>query len=290
MEIIDAQLHEPMPAGQWTLDDEAGVALAVELTVAAMDAAGVEGAILCSARAPYANAAVSHFPRRLAALAEYDYGDPAIEDLVAQVSDKPGIVGLRMVLTARPGMLERLQAAEFDRFFAAAEAHAVPLCLFVSGALPVVSGIAEAHTGLTLVIDHFGLRQPPLQQPDDPPFRRLDELLALARHPNVAVKFSGAPTLSREPYPYRDLWPALHRVLERFGPERLMWGTDIQRVWGHYRVEAGVRHVPDPPGRHSYAEAVGFVLHSSEISYSDKELLLGGTLRAVFRWPSPADG
>jgi predicted TIM-barrel fold metal-dependent hydrolase len=30
-------------------------------------------------------------------------------------------------------------------------------------------------------------------------------MLALAKYPNVAVKLSGAPSYSREPYPYRNI-------------------------------------------------------------------------------------
>jgi len=44
----------------------------------------------------------------------------------------------------------------------------------------------------------------------------LPKLLALAAHDNVAVKISGACTLSREPFPYKDLWDPLVPCLRCF--------------------------------------------------------------------------
>ena len=63
----------------------------------------------------------------------------------------------------------------------------------------------------------------------------LDELLALARLPNVAVKATGAPAYSTQPYPFRNLHDPLHRIFDAFGPDRFFWGTDITRMPCSYR-------------------------------------------------------
>ena len=54
--------------------------------------------------------------------------------------------------------------------------------------------------------------------------------MKLAQHENVAVKISGACTLSHEPIPYGDLWDPLGRVFDAFGFGYCMWGTDKQGV------------------------------------------------------------
>jgi predicted TIM-barrel fold metal-dependent hydrolase len=54
-------------------------------------------------------------------------------------------------------------------------------------------------------------------------------MLALAKHPNVAIKATGAPSYSSEPYPYRNIHTHLPH-LRRFGPDRMFWGTDITRM------------------------------------------------------------
>jgi predicted TIM-barrel fold metal-dependent hydrolase len=90
----------------------------------------------------------------------------------------------------------------------------------------------------------------------------------LAKYENVYVKFSGAPTWSREPFPFADVWRHVEPVFEAFGVRRLMWGSDFTHL--------GAR-IP-------YADAVGFVLATPTLSRSEKEALMGGTLERVFRW------
>ena len=61
--------------------------------------------------------------------------------------------------------------------------------------------IAERHPGLKLHIDHHGRGGGGGSGKDDAAFANLGEMLALAKLPNVAVKLSGAPSYSSEPYP-----------------------------------------------------------------------------------------
>jgi predicted TIM-barrel fold metal-dependent hydrolase len=61
-------------------------------------------------------------------------------------------------------------------------------------------------------------------------FAALPELIALAKYPNVAVKASGAPGHSSEPYPYRNIHPYIRQMYDAFGPDRMFWGTDITRM------------------------------------------------------------
>jgi predicted TIM-barrel fold metal-dependent hydrolase len=98
--------------------------------------------------------------------------------------------------------------------------------------LPEFRRIAEAHPDLRLIIDHCGLLR--LAQ-DAAAFARLEELVALARLPNVAVKATGAPHYSTQPYPYRNIQDGLQRIFDAFGPRRFFWGTDITRMPCSYR-------------------------------------------------------
>src|SRR5436853_7392776 len=58
---------------------------------------------------------------------------------------------------------------------------------------------------------------------------------SLARHPNIGVKMSGAPSYSSQPYPYRNIHGHLRQIFEAFGPDRSFWGTDITRMPCSYR-------------------------------------------------------
>lgn len=291
MEIIDSQVHEFARWLEWPdLDREAGYRLAVELALTAMDAAGVSGAVL-SAADEFCEFAGRAAPARLASI--ISILDPAVPDVdgtVAGIRRRPGVLGIRVVITTSDERVAMLKAGAFDGVFRAAARSQVPVCLFISGELPLVHDIVRQAPDLNLVIDHLGLRQPPLQEADEPPFRGLGELIDLARYENVSVKFSGAPTLSRRPFPFDDLWPHLMPVVEAFTPDRLMWGTDITRVHGRFphRQPGLAPPWPDYPGKHTYAEAVEFVKVTDRLSAADKEKVFGGTLRRIMGWPAGA--
>jgi L-fuconolactonase len=290
--VIDAQLHEPSVSLEWAdADLDTRRALFGELTLASIDAVGVDGALLFPALDDgWAEQMTAERPSRFAwvPMVNAIAGEPDIEERLEVANARPtGPVGWRILI----GMPEsgeearRCEAGGFDRVFETCQRNRIPVFLYATNYLSLVSDVATRYPDLLLVVDHLGLPQPPLHVRDDPPFASLPKLLALAQLPNVAVKFSGAPTYSDKPFPYEDLWPHLLRIVEAFGPDRLMWGSDISRVAGRIGF---YRHpkVPDfYPQRHTYAEALHFVLDTDELSRGEKELILGGTARQLLRLP-----
>jgi predicted TIM-barrel fold metal-dependent hydrolase len=63
----------------------------------------------------------------------------------------------------------------------------------------------------------------------------MPDLVALAKYPNVALKATGAPHYSSDPYPFTSIHPYLKQMFEAFGPDRMFWGTDITRMQCTYR-------------------------------------------------------
>jgi predicted TIM-barrel fold metal-dependent hydrolase len=119
-----------------------------------------------------------------------------------------------------------------------------------------------------VVLDHLGLPQP-FEPPAPPePFADLPKLLALAPYPNVAVKISGACTLSHAPFPFPDLWDALARIFDAFGLQRCLWGTDWTRA---------IKVV-------SYRDGVEAFRVTERLSDSDKAMLMGEALTRVYQW------
>ena len=47
-------------------------------------------------------------------------------------------------------------------------------------------------------------------------------MLEVAKRPNAVIKVSGACTLSREPYPFPDIWDPLARVFDTWGFDRCL--------------------------------------------------------------------
>lgn len=289
MEIVDSQLHEFAPWLAPSSDEpDERYRMATELALAAMDAVGVDAAVISSADAfcEYAGLAA---PARLASIVSVmDPAEAGVEEVVAGVRSRPNVLGIRVVVGTADERVEMLKAGAFDPVFASAARADVPVCFFISGDLPLVHDVVRKHPDLNLVIDHLGLRQAPLQAADEPPFRRVGELIDLARYENVSVKLSGAPTLSREPFPFHDLWQHLMPVVEAFTPDRLMWGTDITRVHGRFphRQHGIAPDWPAYPGKHTYAEAVMFLQVTDRLSSDDKEKMFSRTLRRIMRWPA----
>lgn len=298
MDVIDSQLHlwEESPPATRTWDEHAfdatvmGAPLTIDRAITAMDAVGVDAAVvdlLPMYRGKmdgffrfdnsYAEEAALQYPNRFASVGRVDRADPELEDRLAELMSKPGVVGIRVV-AHRPEVAQILRDGGFHRLLSAAQAQEVPVWILIQPHLDVLADIAHRYPDLRIVIDHFGLKQPPHDQPDPYPFQQLPEVLALGAFPNCAVKLTAAPSLSAESYPFRDLWPYLHSLIEAFGPDRIMWGSDFTRVRGLV----------------NYADGLGYILHTDELSAGEKALILGATLRRIFKWPAssstPASG
>jgi L-fuconolactonase len=156
-----------------------------------------------------------------------------------------------------------------NRVLATAARHSLPVNLACTGRLDQARQLAARNPSIRLVIDHLGLPQPHEPPPPAEPFADLPKLLALAPHDNVAVKISGACTLSHQAFPYKDIWDPLGRIFDAFGFGRCMWGTDWTRAVGMLTYEQGV-------------EAFRV---SDRLSDSDRAALMGETLQRIYSWP-----
>jgi len=244
--------------------------------VTAMDAVGVNGAILVSPfsmyryDASYALDVFAAHPSRFRLVKPVDPTDPAVVDTIADWASTDGTVGIRIFL--RDNASSDPADPAINRVLATAVQHSLPVNVACTGRLDQARQLAARNPNTRLVIDHLGLPQPHEPPPPAEPFADLPKLLALASHDNVAVKISGACTLSREPFPYKDIWDLLGRAFDAFGFDRCMWGTDWTRAVGMLTYEQGV-------------EAFRVTTRLSE---SERAALMGGTLQRVYNWHWPA--
>jgi L-fuconolactonase len=240
--------------------------------VAAMDAVGVDGALLVSPFSMYRYDAsyaidvhVAH-PGRFALIKPVDSTDPNVADTIADWASTRGAVAIRLML--RPEVTSDAGDPGLNRVLAAAARHALPVNLLCWGRLEQADLLAARNPNTVLVIDHLGLQQPFEPPPPARPFADLPKLLKLAAHDNVRVKISGACTLSHEPFPYEDLWGPLGRIFDAFGFDRCMWGTDWTRAVALLTYKQGV-------------EAFRV---TDRLSESDRIALMGETLKRVYKW------
>jgi L-fuconolactonase len=284
MEVVDAQIHEPRPTLplEDSFGDEVKTMLNVELAREAIDSVGIDAALVFASQT-YLDACVSRYPDRFAGALTFDYMAEDLEDQVATFRASPGMVaGRNLVGNANTAELRpEFEEGKFERLYTFAERYDLPLFFSTHGWAHVLEPVAQAHPGLTMVVDHLGVSQSPVSPPRPEPWDRLPGLLRLAKYPNVHVKFSGVPLMSAERYPYKDTWPYLHQVIDAFTPERLMWGTDFTRM----------RWIPQTNGElaprdrwKSYSDCLTYLRDTDEISEADKEQLFAKTIRRVLRW------
>jgi L-fuconolactonase len=275
MPVIDAQIHpyERNHPGRPWVDRLPGAASASgEELVAAMDAVGVDAAILVSAfnlyrfDASYALEVHRAWPDRFRVVKPLDPADPAIDDIVAAWSKTAGAVGVRIML--RDELLSDPSDRRLNHAFAVAGRHGLPTNLLCWGRLDQGAEVIRRNPDTVIVIDHLGLLQADAPPPLTEPWADLQKLLALAAYDNVRVKISGACTMSRQPYPYNDIWDPVLRIIDAFGIDRCMWGTDWTRTLAMLTYEQGVAAFRD----------------TDRLSASDKAKLMGGTLKKVYKW------
>jgi len=275
MPTIDSQVHayeRNHPGRPWAAVQPGPKEVTGDDMVAAMDAVGVDGALLVSPfvtyryDASYAIEVRKAHPTRFALVKPVDPNDPAVAETIADWAAIDGTVGIRIML--RDEVSADPADGGLNRVLAAAAQHSLPVNLLCWGRLEQAAQLAARNPNTRLIIDHLGLPQPHEPPPPADPFADLPKLLALAAHDNVAVKISGACTLSHDPFPYKDLWDPLGRVFEVFGFDRCMWGTDWTRAVGLLTYEQGV-------------EAFRV---TDRLSDSDRALLMGKTLQRVYNW------
>ncbi len=170
---------------------------------------------------------------------------------MAAWAGQPGVVGARLMMGAPAPPVVATHG--IDRVFAAGARLGLPVNVLCWGNLATFAEAAERN---------------PDTQPPDEPFGDLERVLGLARFDHVAIKISGACTLSREPFPFADIWDPLARIFDAFGLHRCLWGTDWARA---------VQVV-------SPRDAVEAFRVTDRLSDSDRAVLMGGSLARIYGW------
>jgi L-fuconolactonase len=275
MATIDCQVHcyeRDHPGRPWASVLIGPPEVTGDDMVAAMDAVGVDGALLISPFAmyrfdgSYAVEVQRRHPGRFGLIKPVDTADPAVAQTVADWAATPGTVGIRIMLNrdvstdpADPGI---------NRVLAAGARHGLPVNIMGWGRLEQIGGLAARNPDTSIVIDHLGLPQPFEPPAPAQPWADVPKVLELAAHRNVTIKISGACTLAREAYPYKDIWDPLARIFDAFGLERCMWGTDWTRA---------IKLL-------TYQQGVDAFRVTDRLSDGDRRTLMGGTLARVYRW------
>jgi L-fuconolactonase len=275
MAIIDSQVHAyeaNTPKRPWATVPNWPPHVTGDEMVAAMDKVGVDGAIFISAfsqyryDASYAEEVARAHPGRMAIVKPVDPDDRNVADVVAKWKKTQGAVGIRIFLRE-----EEKRAADdpgLDRICKAAVEHDLPLNFLFWGRVDEGTQIIDRHPNTRFIIDHLGILQPRQPPAPEKPWADLPKILELAKRPNAVIKVSGACTLSKQPYPFPDIWDPLKRIFDAWGFERCLWGTDWTRAFAVV----------------NYEQAVKPFLETKHLSQSERAMLMGGACAKAYGW------
>lgn len=203
----------------------------LELLKEYMDEYGISGAVLVQPLFPgndnsyVADCAVRE-PNTFAAVCVVDPRSPDAAEQLRYWVEERGCKGIRL----RPRIAGEEAVfgdpSTFPLWERAVESKVVVSVLANPNHLSMLDKLAERFPQATLVVDHYA--HPDVTAGVDAP--AFQNLLALARFPNVYIKATGYYYSSREKYPWKDCWPYARAVYDAFGARRMIWGSDFPHV------------------------------------------------------------
>jgi predicted TIM-barrel fold metal-dependent hydrolase len=274
--IVDAQVHlwkAESPDWKWTpgLRPQLPEPFTIERLVPMMDEAGVDRVVIVPPSWPgdrndYALEAVKRYPSRFRVMGRIPLQDPKSADLLPKWREQPGMLGVRVTFNNSVN-IPWLTDGTADWFWPAAEKAGLPVMCFAPGNTKLFGPIAERHPQLTLIFDHMNTTAAMLR--DYSLDATITEIVAMAKHPNVSVKVSSSPGLSREPYPFRDVAIHIKRVFDAYGPQRCYWGTDITNSYAKASYRQRITQ---------FTEELNF------LTESDKDWVMGRAILERLKW------
>jgi L-fuconolactonase len=240
----------------------------VESLLFQMDRNGVERAVLIQMNGQsnneYQIEVTRRFPDRFVSVAWIRTDQPDAGDELRRLADQ-GIAGVRLSPLARSTGGDRLA------IWRAAAARRLPVSCGGSSAdfaSEEFVDVVGAFPDLPIVLEHLGGHNHP--GPDSLEDR--EKAFDLARFPNVYIKVHGLGEFCRRrlpvagSFPFDDPIPPLFEMAyERFGPRRMMWGSDY----------------PPVSAREGYGNALRLALDRF-VSTGDRELIFGKVALSVF--------
>ncbi|RWZ52776.1 amidohydrolase [Labedella phragmitis] len=204
----------------------------------------------------------------IVAFAPLEQGDAVAAHLDA-LAERPLVIGVRRLLQSEPRGF-----SGSDSFIAGVRALAARSIVFdacvTEDQLDDVSALADAAPDLAIVLDHLG--KPDIAAASSESWRA--SVSDLARRPNVACKVSGLPPQTgTADWSLDTVRPYLDTVLDAFGPDRLLFGSDWPASSGH-------------TGYDRWLDAV--LEWSAAMSGEERASLLAGTADRVYGIRPPA--
>lgn len=237
-----------------------------------LDAAQVDSCVAVQARmsepeTDFLLELAARYPWIAAVIGWVDLCDQNLAQRLARWQQSGKLIGFRHVLQNDPNAGALVASAEFQRGVDLIQARSMIYELLVSAdQFPSITDFSRRSDGHWLVLDHLG--KPDIRNRQIASWRR--DLAPIAALPHVVCKLSGLVTEANDTNGKFDadhLREYLDVVLDMFGPQRLMFGSD----WPVCLLVA------------SYAEVADIVERwAARLSAADRECIWGGTAARVY--------
>jgi predicted TIM-barrel fold metal-dependent hydrolase len=119
------------------------------------------------------------------------------------------------------------------------------------------------------ILDHCGYVSGTLR----PRPNNVEPVLPLARYPNVYAKLTFLPVASEEAFPFRDVHWMVRAVVDAFGPQRCLFGTNFPTA----------QYSPHT----TYDQIVELFAEAIDLAPEERAWILGGTASGLWKWSSP---
>jgi L-fuconolactonase len=192
------------------------------------------------------------------------------EETLEQLSARTKLKGIRHVLQGEAD--EYMDRRDFNAGIALLKRYSWTYdVLVVERQLPSAIRLVDRHPQQPFVLDHIA--KPLIAAHELEPWRT--QIRELARRPHICCKLSGMVTEAAfDTWTVEDLRPYIETVLECFGPERVMFGSD----WPVCTVAS------------SYARWVGVVREfTAELTEHEQESIFGGNAARFYGLPLPGN-
>lgn len=238
----------------------------IEAFVTAMEGANVTNAVLVQTSVygwdnSYLCDSLDRYPGRFAGICLVDPRSEHAADDLRHWCEVRGCQGVRLntITQADAGWL--LEPTMKKLWDAAADLGASVSLQMEPGHADIVNALAHRRPEITFIVDCIAAKV----------YREADAEVVvdtLAEPPNVFMKLVSFGQDSREPYPFRDLWPFFGRAVAKFGPERMVFGTDFPHVLAAC----------------SYSQAVDWLDELPFVDAEARAMIAEGTARELWKF------
>ena len=274
--IVDTHVHVisddletyPLVPGRSRLGWVNEARFTVEQVLALMDGAGVDRALLVQPLTAYGYdnrytaLSARRYPDRFVSVPIVDMEADGAAETLRSLNESEEMTGVR--LFGRAGGGDWLDNPKTFPVWELAEELDFPIAVLLGiERAPKLAAMLERFPGVTVALDHLGS----VTFEDGPPYETAAPIFALARFPNLRLKFSptNEQSAARGPGGIKDV---LQRIVDRFGVDRLMWGSNFSATY-------------EPP----YAELVAMGQESLSFLTPDERAKIMGE-NALEVWPA----